>query len=187
MSAAIQRRSRAVKRPPRKSLNPKSQKPGADVPRKARCVRPKILVVCLSNICRSPTGLGVIEKRAAEAGLAVETDSAGLGAWHIGDPPNPRGLKAASARGYDNSHQRARQVRGADFHDFDLILAMDADNVARLERLRPAGARAEVRLFHPSGRDIPDPYYGGLPDYEHALDLIEEAVRALTATLSNRA
>ncbi len=147
----------------------------------------KILVVCLGNICRSPMGQGVIEKRAAEAGLAVEVDSAGLGAWHIGDPPNPRGLKAASARGYDNSRQRARQVRASVFHDFDLILGMDADNIAGLERLRPGGARAEVRLFHPSGRDIPDPYYGGLPDYEHALDLIEEAARDLIAALSNRA
>jgi protein-tyrosine phosphatase len=151
----------------------------------------RILVVCLGNICRSPMGQGVIEKRAAQAGLAVEVDSAGLGAWHIGDPPNPRGLKVASARGYDNSRQRARQVRGADFHDFDLILAMDADNVAALERLRPAGAPdralAEIRLFDPSGRDIPDPYYGGLPDYEHALDLIEEAARDLIAVLSEPA
>ncbi len=147
----------------------------------------RILVVCLGNICRSPMGQGVIEQRASQAGLAVEVDSAGLGSWHIGDPPNPRGLKAASARGYDNSHQRARQVRASDFHDFDLILGMDADNIAGLERLRPAGARAEVRLFHPSGQDIPDPYYGGQPDYENALDLIEEAVRDLTATLSTRA
>ncbi len=136
-------------------------------------------------------GQGVIEHRAAQAGLAVAVDSAGLGAWHIGNPPNPRGLKAALARGYDNSRQRARQVRPVEFHDFDLILAMDADNVAALERLRPAGAPdstlAEVRLFHPSGQDIPDPYYGGPPDYEHALDLIEEAAGDLIATLSGPA
>ena len=139
----------------------------------------RILVVCLGNICRSPMGQGVIEQRAAEAGLALTVDSAGLGSWHIGNPPNPRGLKVAAARGYDNSHQRARQVRPADFREFDLILGMDADNIAGLERLRPANARAEVRLFHSSGQDIPDPYYGGPPDYEHALDLIEEASRDL--------
>jgi protein-tyrosine phosphatase len=148
----------------------------------------RILVVCLGNICRSPMGQGAIEKRAAQAGLAVEVDSAGLGAWHIGNPPNPRGLKVASARGYDNSAQRARQVRPQDFHDFDLILGMDADNIAGLERLRPEGApdsnMAKIRLFHPSGQDIPDPYYGGLPDYEHALDLIEEAVGGLIDSLS---
>ncbi len=144
----------------------------------------RILVVCLGNICRSPMGQGVIEKLSAEAGLAVEVDSAGLGAWHIGDPPNPRGLEVALARGYDNSRQRARQVRAQDFHEFDLILGMDADNIAGLERLRPAGARAEVRLFHPSGQDIPDPYYGGMADYEHALDLIEEAVGDLVERLA---
>ena len=143
----------------------------------------RILVVCLGNICRSPMGQGVIEKRAAAAGLAVEVDSAGLGSWHIGNPPNPRGLKVATARGYDNSAQRARLVRAQDFHHFDLILGMDSDNIARLNELRPAGAPdcdlAEIRLFHPSGQDIPDPYYGGLPDYEHALDLIEDAVEQL--------
>ena len=147
----------------------------------------RILVVCLGNICRSPMGQGVIEQRAAQAGLAVEVDSAGLGAWHVGNPPNPRGLKVASSRGYDNSHQRGRQVSAQDFHDFDLILGMDADNIAALERLRPAGARAETRLFHPSGRDIPDPYFGDLPDYEHALDLIEESVGELIASLAARA
>jgi protein-tyrosine phosphatase len=144
----------------------------------------RILVVCLGNICRSPMGQGAIEKRAAAAGLAVEVDSAGLGAWHVGNPPNPRGLKVATARGYDNSHQRARLVRAQDFHDFDLILGMDSDNIARLKELRPEGASAEIRLFHPSGRDIPDPYYGDLPDYEHALDLIEEAVGDLIDRLA---
>ena len=75
-------------------------------------------------------------------------------------------------------------MRDSDFHDFDLILGMDADNIAGLERLRPQGAQAEVRLFHPSGQDIPDPYYGGLPDYEHALDLIEEAAAELIERLA---
>jgi protein-tyrosine phosphatase len=147
----------------------------------------RILVVCLGNICRSPMAQGAIEKRAAEAGLVLEVDSAGLGAWHIGDPPDRRGLRAAAARGYDNSHQRARQLRRADFHDFDLILGMDADNIADLTRLQPADAAAEIRLFHPLGRDIPDPYYGGPEGYEHALDLIEEAAEDLIARLSGRA
>jgi len=144
----------------------------------------RILVVCLGNICRSPMAQGAIEKRAAAAGLDIEVDSAGTGGWHIGNPPNPRGLTVAAARGYDNSRQRARQVRRADFDDFDLILGMDADNVAELKRLKPAGARAAVRLFHPAGRDIPDPYYGGPPDYEHALDLVEEAANALIRDLA---
>ena len=146
----------------------------------------RILVVCLGNICRSPMGQGVIERRAADAGLKVQVDSAGLGAWHIGEPPNPRGLKVASARGYDNSAQRARQVEPADFSTFDLILAMDASNIDELNRRRPAGATAQIRLFHPSGRDIPDPYYGGLPEYEQALDLIEEAATEIVDGLRGR-
>ena len=127
---------------------------------------------------------GVIRTHAAAAGLAIEVDSAGTAGWHEGRPPDPRGLRVAAARGYDNSAQRARQVRPEDFHRFDLILAMDRANLADLEALRPPGARAELRLFHPRGLDIPDPWYGDLPDYEHALDLIEEAAEALLAKLA---
>ena len=134
---------------------------------------------------------GVLEAMAAAAGLALEVDSAGLGAWHVGKPPDPRGLATAGKRGYYNSVQRSRLIEAADFTAFDLILGMDGQNIARLEELRPEGApdctpgctMADIRLFHPSGRDIPDPYYGDLPDYEHALDLIEEAARDLIATL----
>jgi protein-tyrosine phosphatase len=139
----------------------------------------KILCICLGNTCRSPMAQGAIETMATAAGLAVEVDSAGLGAWHAGKPPDPRGLTTAAKRGYDNSAQRSRLIDAADFSAFDLILAMDASNLARLQELCPAGTRALIRLFHPSGRDIPDPYYGDLPDYEHALDMIEEAATDL--------
>ncbi|HSF96434.1 MAG TPA: low molecular weight protein-tyrosine-phosphatase [Thermohalobaculum sp.] len=144
----------------------------------------RILVVCLGNTCRSPMGQGVLEARAAEAGLEIAVDSAGIGAWHAGNPPNPRGVAAARARGYDTSAQRSRQIRPADFHDFDLILAMDASNVADLRRLAPDGARAVIRLFHPDGLDIPDPYHGGPEDYEHALDMIEHAAARLVVDLA---
>ena len=147
----------------------------------------RILCVCLGNICRSPMAQGAIEAMARAEGLALEVDSAALGDWHIGNPPDPRGLKAAAARGYDNGAQRARKVRLADFDAFDLILAMDRSNLDALERLRPKGARAEIRLFHPEGREIPDPYQGEQCDYEHALDLIEEAARALVTGLAARA
>lgn len=144
----------------------------------------RILCVCLGNTCRSPMAQGAIEAMARAAGLPLAVDSAGLGAWHVGKPPDPRGLATAAKRGYDNSAQRSRLIEPADFDAFDLVLGMDRANIARLEALRPAGARAEIRLFHPSGRDIPDPYHGGQPDYEHALDLIEEASRALVAGLA---
>jgi protein-tyrosine phosphatase len=127
---------------------------------------------------------GAIETMAAAAGLTVEVDSAGLGAWHAGKPPDRRGLATAAKRGYDNSAQRSRLIDTADFDAFNLILAMDASNLARLHELRPAGSGALIRLFHPSGQDIPDPYYGDLPDYEHALDMIEEAATHLIAELT---
>ena len=143
----------------------------------------RILCVCLGNICRSPMAQGAIERRAAEAGLDVTVDSAGIGHWHVGNPPDPRGLTAASARGYDNSAQRARQVGPRDFIDFDLILGMDATNIADLDRLAPPVHTARIEMFDPEGRDIPDPYYGGPADYEHALDMIEQATEALIARL----
>jgi protein-tyrosine phosphatase len=147
----------------------------------------RILCVCLGNTCRSPMAQGAIETMAAAAGLAVEVDSAGLGAWHAGKAPDLRGVTTAARRGYDNSAQRSRQIEAADFDVFDLILAMDASNLARLRELCPAGARARIRLFHPSGRDIPDPYYGELPEYERALDLIEAAAADLVAQLARGA
>ncbi|MDT8346086.1 MAG: low molecular weight protein-tyrosine-phosphatase [Thermohalobaculum sp.] len=146
----------------------------------------RILCVCLGNTCRSPMAQGVIEAMAQAAGLAVEVDSAGLGAWHVGKPPHPMGLAAASARGYDTSHQRTRMVAPGDFHAFDLIVAMDGANLAALHALRPAGARARIRLFDPQARDIPDPWGGTPADYDHALDLIEAAARALVAGLAAR-
>lgn len=147
----------------------------------------RILCVCLGNTCRSPMAQGAIEAMAKAAGLVIEVDSAGLAARQPGKPPDPRGLATAAKRGYDNAAQRSRQIGPADFAAFDLILAMDRSNLDALERLRPAGARAGMRLFHPEGRDIPDPWHGDLPDYERALDLIEEAARALVATLAARA
>ena len=142
-----------------------------------------VLFICLGNICRSPTAEGVFRAHTAGAGLDLRIDSAGTGAYHIGNPPDPRGLAAASARGYDNTAQRARQVRGSDFREFDLILAMDAANLADLRRLCPDGATCEIRLFDPQGRDIPDPYHGGPDDYERALDMVEAAADALVAEL----
>ena len=143
----------------------------------------RILCVCLGNICRSPMAQGAIERRAAEAGLAVTVDSAGTAHWHVGNPPDPRGLAAAEGRGYNNSDQRARQVAGGDFNSFDLILGMDASNVDDLHSMAPPVHTSRIELFHPDGVDIPDPYYGGPADYEHALDMIEAAADALIGRL----
>ena len=150
----------------------------------------RVLMVCLGNICRSPLAQGVIERAVADAGIAVEADSAGVGGWHRGEPPDPRAQAAAAARGLDISGQRARQTRQADFEDFDLILAMDESNLAALERARPEGARARLALLldHAPGpeREVPDPYYGGADGFGRVVDLIEAGVAGLLEDLASR-
>ena len=117
--------------------------------------------------------------RAKLPGLTI--DSAGTGGWHIGNPPHPPAIKAAAARGYDLSALRARQVQQSDFQDFDLILAMDDDNLSDLRAMAPD---ANVQLFRAptGGGAVPDPYYTG--QFNHALDLIEEAAEAWVQTLN---
>jgi protein-tyrosine phosphatase len=146
----------------------------------------------MGNICRSPTAEGVMRGLLREEGLedAVEVDSAGTGDWHVGSPPDARATAAARARGV-TLDGAARQVRRADFDDFDLILAADRRNLRELNALVPPEARAKVHLlreFDPGSAgapdlDVPDPYYGGDDGFEHVLDLVEAACRGLLAEL----
>jgi len=117
-----------------------------------------------------------------EAGLELRIESAGLGDWHIGHPPDERAQRHARSRGYDLSAQRARQVRTRDFDDFDLILAMDSGHLRDLQRMAPARHRAKIRLFA-ADRDVPDPYYGGPDGFERVLDLVEAECASLLAEL----
>jgi protein-tyrosine phosphatase len=146
----------------------------------------RVLFVCLGNICRSPTAEGVLRARASAAGLPMTVASAGTGAWHVGEAPDRRAQKEARKRGYDLSDQRAVQAIAQDFHDFDLIFAMDQSNLATLRRLRPDGAKAELSLFldllpEQPLRDVPDPYYED--GFDTVLDLIEDGCDTLIATL----
>jgi protein-tyrosine phosphatase len=149
----------------------------------------RILFVCMGNICRSPTAEGVMRHLAQEAGLEDEIviDSAGTGGWHAGDPPDRRATDAARRRGM-TLDGAARQITVDDFEDFDLLLAMDRENLVGIRAIAPdeeAAAKARLlREFDPASAgapdlDVPDPYYGGPQGFETVLDQVEAACRGL--------
>ncbi|HXY76808.1 MAG TPA: low molecular weight protein-tyrosine-phosphatase [Steroidobacteraceae bacterium] len=150
----------------------------------------KILFVCLGNICRSPTTEAVLRVLAAREAreLGIEVDSAGTSGYHVGSAPDARARAAAARRGYDLSAMRARIGEPGDFERFDLILAMDRENLGVLRRRAPSGAHQRLRLFlefaeSAAVEDVPDPYYGGANGFEEVLDLVEAATRGLLAHL----
>jgi protein-tyrosine phosphatase len=170
----------------------------------------RVSLVCLGNICRSPTAEVVLREKLAQAGLGgkVEVDSSGTGNWHVGGPMDSGARAELAARGYDGSAHRARQFDRSWFGDYDLVVAMDRRNLADLRRMAPdlATARDRVRLlrsFDPAtagnghsggaagrpGRDtydgdVPDPYNGSASDYALAFDLVQAAASGLAAQLA---
>ncbi len=152
----------------------------------------RVLFVCLGNICRSPTTEAVFRQQLSAAGLdaQVAVDSAGTSDWHVGKPADTRTRLAAQRRGYDMTALRGRQVQVEDFSRFDLILAMDASNLAELQALQPAGSHAELdlylRRYQLALDEMPDPYYGGEEGFERVLDLAEQAAACLLADVRGR-
>jgi protein-tyrosine phosphatase len=151
-------------------------------------------MVCLGNICRSPSAEGVLRHLAAKEApqLALEIDSAGTADYHLGAPPDPRSQRAALRRGIDISGLRARQIAEDDFARFDLILAMDEANLRELQAMQPRNSRAKVKLFLEYApdlrmRDVPDPYYRDAAAFENVLDLTTAASRGLLAALQEGA
>ncbi|HET7730101.1 MAG TPA: low molecular weight protein-tyrosine-phosphatase [Usitatibacter sp.] len=144
--------------------------------------RVSILVVCTGNICRSPTGEGVLRHLVEKRGLAgkVHVRSAGTHDYHVGEGPDPRTVRHAKKRGYDLSPLRASQVGPEDFHRYDYILAMDRTHMRILRQIAPPEAKARLGMFLEAsarwkGEDVPDPYYGGVEGFERVLDMVEEA------------
>jgi len=146
----------------------------------------RILFVCMGNICRSPAGENVMRALLEAEGVAdrFNIDSAGTISMHSGNSPDGRMVEAGRARGLSMTG-RARQVRAADFEEFDLILAMDDENLSYLQGLCPEGTRrAELHLFcefctHHEASFVPDPYYGGPEGFERVLDLLEDGCAGL--------
>ncbi|MFC5586780.1 low molecular weight protein-tyrosine-phosphatase [Nitratireductor kimnyeongensis] len=151
--------------------------------------RTSILFVCLGNICRSPLAEGVFRSVVAERGRLADfvIGSAGTGAWHVGNPPDPRSIEIAHRFGVDISHQRAQQVGSADFDRYDLLLGMDRNNVQTLRERAPRDMSGKIHLFldYANGRmvDIPDPYYGGADGFASVYQTIREASEALLSKL----
>lgn len=154
----------------------------------------RILFVCMGNICRSPAGECVFRHYVHQQGQAsrIEIDSAGTIGYHTGEPPDRRMVDAARARGYRMTGN-ARQVRREDLDEFDLVIAMDRQNLRDLKALaRTPDQLARLHLltdFQPKapGPDVPDPYYGGPEGFETVLDMIEEACPALLSRLQSMA
>jgi protein-tyrosine phosphatase len=152
--------------------------------------KPAVLFVCLGNICRSPLAEAAFRDAMARAGLDIDVDSAGTGDWHVGHAPDPRAQAVAKRNGVDISGYRARQVRASDFSRYSHIVAMDDKNLAQLNALRPATARAALSLLldHVEGRAgaaVADPYFGDAAGFDvtwtdvnlGAAALVEKLVR----------
>ena len=150
-----------------------------------------ILFVCTANICRSPTAQAVLRKRLAQAGMAhpIEVASAGTQAARAGHPPFPLAVETAKKRGYDLTAIVSRQVTGADFDHFDLILGMDRSHIASLRAMAPTRCKHKIELFLDygdkyHGKEVPDPFGGKAKDYEVALDMIEDGCTGLAQLLA---
>ncbi len=150
----------------------------------------RVLMVCMGNICRSPTAEGVLRAKLQRAGLQsrVVVDSAGTHGYHAGEPPDPRAIRHAAQRGYDIAGQRARAVTNDDFARFHWILAMDQANLDSLHKRAPAGSMARVELVLQQGvgaatHEVPDPYYGSAAGFDQVLDLLETACDGFVARL----
>lgn len=151
---------------------------------------PSMLFICTGNICRSPLAEGVFRHLAELRGYRdVQFDSAGLGSWHAGDPPDPRSVTVAGQNGILIQDQVCRVVVDADFQRFDVILGMDSGHVASLNRNTAGNPPAKVALFmdYCCGlrADVPDPYYGSVADFERVYGMIRAAAEAWFDTVGS--
>ena len=149
---------------------------------------PRVLFVCLGNICRSPLAEAAFRAEAARAGLAAVADSAGTADYHIGEPPDPRAVRTAAQFGTDISGYRGRQAVSADFTRFSHIFALDQSNLANLQRIAPAGHPARLALLLDlvpgrEGQSVADPWYGNEEDFLVTWDEVSVAARQLVKEL----
>lgn len=153
----------------------------------------RILFVCLGNICRSPTAEAATLEALIDVGIGGEVtlDSAGLGGWHVGNPPDHR-MQAAAAEADLHLDGVARQVTAAELSDWDLILAMDRSTLSELRDMAPSDeVRDRIQLFRAfdadaDADDIPDPYYGGRDGFAEVVRMCQAAAAGLADTVAHR-
>jgi len=152
-----------------------------------------ILFVCMGNICRSPSAEGFFATALQKSDYRdqVSIDSAGTHGYHIGHAPDSRAVETASSFGVDIGHLRARKVSASDFDNYDLIIAMDHDNLKDLLRIQPAGSKASLKMmmqYHPEAHttEVPDPYYGGMDGFNYMCTLLESATQGLLKEVEGR-
>lgn len=153
----------------------------------------RVLLVCMGNICRSPTAEGVLKQCIKNSDIAdkVEVDSAGTHGYHVGEPPDPRTQRAALSRGYNLSQMRARRVAPQDMDYFDLVLAMDKTNLDNLRRMAPTDKHDRIKLFMDYSEnfdddEVPDPFYGLGHGFDLVIDMVEDAAKGLVSELEKK-
>lgn len=155
----------------------------------------RILVVCMGNICRSPMASSALHALVAQRRLSqvFEVDSAGTYGGHKGEKPDPRAMQVAKVRGYGQiALERARRVTADDFERFDLILAMDRDNLMNLQQQCPVEHQHKLHLFLeyagvPGESEVPDPYYGNAAGFERVMQLCEAGAQGVLDRLAPHA
>jgi protein-tyrosine phosphatase len=147
----------------------------------------------MGNICRSPSAEGFFTTALQKSDFKdrVSVDSAGTHGYHIGHAPDSRAVDTASGFGVDISHLRARKVCTSDFHNYDIIVAMDRSNLGDLKHIQPADSTATLKMmleYHPGTRpdEVPDPYYGGMDGFTHMCELLQSATEGMLEDVEAR-
>ena len=151
----------------------------------------RILMICLGNICRSPLAEGIARAKIELHDLPWTVDSVGTSGWHIGNPPDPRSIRAAHTNDIDISGLRARQIHNSDLHDFDALITMDAQNYQDVKRLDPAIVSNKIYmmtnfLYPGENRPVPDPYYGDMASFYEVFDLLDASCEAMITFFLNQ-